>query len=237
VQRNSLRDQVRAVILERIGNGKLPPGGRIVEAALAEEFGVSAIPVREAIRELVAMGVLEFANHKGAWVRQVSLAETVEALEVRAALEAMAGRAAAPRLRGRCAALRREAAATLRAARRRDFAAYQNHNQFFHRLIVEASDNRVLLRTWNTLAFEVRTRPILECLKRGSPAAMAREHSAIVTALEAGDGTRAGALLALHSNQLVEHLHREMVIAAKDPLANAPLKVSKRTRASGGKGR
>ena len=63
------REVIREALLRRIGSGELAPGERIVEARLAGEFGVSAIPVREAIRELVSIGVLEFANHRGAWVR------------------------------------------------------------------------------------------------------------------------------------------------------------------------
>jgi len=94
LSRHSLRDQIRETLLKRIGAGELQPGDRIVEARLAEEFGVSSIPIREAIRELVAMRVLEFANHKGAWVRQISLAETVEGLEIKA-LEAGHARKAA----------------------------------------------------------------------------------------------------------------------------------------------
>ena len=61
----SCREVVRRALLERIGDGVLVPGERIVEARLAEEFGVSAIPVREAIRELVSMGVLAAANNRG----------------------------------------------------------------------------------------------------------------------------------------------------------------------------
>ncbi|HEY3322096.1 MAG TPA: GntR family transcriptional regulator [Planctomycetota bacterium] len=227
--RPSLRDQIRETLLSRIGQGKLAPGDRIVEAALGTEFGVSSIPVREAIRELVAMGVLEFANHKGAWVRQVSLAETIEALEVKSILEGLAGRLAAPRLRGKCRHLHRCCAAILAASRKGDLVAYQNHNQVFHRTIIEASGNKVLLKTWNTLAFEVRTRPILQFLAKQSPVAIAREHQQIADALDAGHGARARILLALHSDKLVEHLRREMA-SPSNGNEEVPVLVSKRTR-------
>ncbi len=79
LQRSSLREQVRDLLLERIANGELKPGDRIVEARLVEELQASNIPVREAIRELVAKRVLDSAPHKGAWVRQPSVLEAIEA--------------------------------------------------------------------------------------------------------------------------------------------------------------
>ena len=229
LRRPSLRDQIREILLERIGDGTLSAGDRIIEAALAKEFGVSAIPVREALRELVAMGVLEFAPHKGAWVREVSLAETIEALEIKATLEALAGRLAAPLLRGKCAVLRKECHAILKASRKRDFVAYQYHNQVFHRLIVEGSGNRTLLRTWNSLAFEVRTRPILQFLENEDPVAMAREHEAVLNALDAGNARKASTLLARHSNSLVEHLRRELA-KEPNPSGHPQRTISKRTK-------
>ena len=112
-----IREIIRDGLLRRIRAGQLSPGDRIIEARLAEDFKVSAIPVREAIRELVSMGVLQFANHRGAWVRIVSLRETIEALEVKAGLEAQACRTAAGKLKGKCAAFRKIVRCTVRAAR------------------------------------------------------------------------------------------------------------------------
>jgi DNA-binding GntR family transcriptional regulator len=208
-KRKSSRETIRETLLERIGNGDLSPGERIVEARLAEEFGVSAIPVREAIRELVAMGVLDAQNNKGASVRQIRLHETIEAFEVRAALEALAARAATPRIKGRCQELRRLAEAIVESAQRRDFAAFQEHNQRFHRTIVEAAGNSILLKTWDSLFFQVRTRFTMDYLQSADPVAIAREHIPIVDALDSGHAELAAALLASHSNHLVEFLRSE----------------------------
>jgi len=209
ISRTSLREQIRETLVQRIGRGELAPGNRIVEAALAEEFGVSAIPVREAIRELVAIGVLESEPHRGAWVREVSLSETVQALEVKAVLEALAVRTATQRLRGRCQALRRAVEHIIAAAERRDFAAFQEANEVFHRTIVEASGNRVLLKVWRSLAFDVRTRFIMDYMETVDPVAIAREHEAVVAALEAGEAERTAGLLASHANHLVAYLREE----------------------------
>ncbi len=214
----SLREYIRDTLLDRIACGELPPGQRVIEAALVKEFAISATPVREAIRELVAMGVLEAQNNKGASVRQIRLHETIEAFEVRAALETLAARAATPRFKGRGQELKRLADAIVESAQRRDFAAFQERNQQFHRTIVEAADNGVLLKTWDSLCFQVRTRFTMDYLQNADPVAIAREHLPIVEALGSGDPDLAASLLASHSNHLVEFLkteqrHREVTSA------------------------
>lgn len=207
--RLSVPEQIREVLLKRIGSGELAPGERIVESRLTKEFAVSAIPVREAIRELVAKGFLDSAAHKGSWVREVSVTETIEAFGVRAALESLAAMTAANALRGNCGKLRKVCKAIVAAARRRDFDAFQRENQAFHRAIVKASENGVLLRVWDSLAFEVRTRFALEFLKTADFVAIAREHESIVDALDAGDAQRASQSLHSHSGRLVEYLRTE----------------------------
>lgn len=203
----SLREFIRDTLLERIARGELPPGQRVVEATLVKEFSISATPVREAIRELVAMGVLDAQNNKGASVRQTRLPETVEAFEVRAALEALAARTS--RLKGRGQELRQLAEAIVESAQRKDFAAFQEHNQRFHRTIVEAAGNSILLKTWDSLFFQVRTRFTMDYLASADPVAIAREHLPIVDALDSGDPDLAASLLASHSHQLVKFLKQE----------------------------
>jgi DNA-binding GntR family transcriptional regulator len=217
LKRHLLRDQIRDHLLERIGSGRLASGDRIVEARVCEELGVSSIPVREAIRELVTMGVLAAATHKGAWVREVSIGETVEALQVKAALETLAARLAAPKLKGARAELRRIYDDIVKAARRKNFAAYQQCNQAFHRHIVEAAGNAALLRTWLSLAFDVRTRFIMDFVANGDAMSIALEHEPIVKAFEAGNEERAAALLAKHASDLIAYLQR--LRAAPEPAA------------------
>lgn len=204
-----LRELVRETLLKKIGAGQLGPGERIVEAALADELNVSSIPVREAIRELVSMKVLDFAPHRGAWVRKVSLRETIEALRIRAVLEPMAASAAAARPREWHASLRRMLQALMSAARNRDFVAFQEHNQRFHRTIVEAAGNVVLLRLWDSMAFEIRTRFILEYLTCFDPVSLAKDHESIAGALDRGDAKKAAGLLKSHSRNLVRYLRQQ----------------------------
>jgi DNA-binding GntR family transcriptional regulator len=208
--RYSLSEQVRNHILNMIAVGNLAPGDRIVEARIASELNVSSIPVREAIRELVAKRVLEYVVHKGARVREVSMAETVDALQVKAVLEALAARLAGPRL-GECVAQLRDYVKPMRGLLvRHDFVKFQDRNQSFHRAIVEASRNPILLTLWDTLAFEVRTRFIMDHLKVVDPDQLTGEHEIVLRAIEDSDAERVAELLMTHSHHLIEGLKNQI---------------------------
>jgi DNA-binding GntR family transcriptional regulator len=204
--RYSLSQQVRNHILNKVATGEMAPGDKVVEARIAAELGVSTIPVREAIRELAAMRVLDYEVHRGARVREVTVSETVDALRVKAVLEALAARLAGEKLEGVLEPLRHSSGQIQDAARRHDWVDYQDRNQVFHRLIVETAGNQILLNLWDTLAFEVRTRFIMDFLRMVDPTHLAREHDEILQSVEAGDSERVAELLSSHANHLVEYL-------------------------------
>jgi len=210
LKRHSLREQVRDALLEKIASGELRPGDRVVEAQVARQLHVSPIPIREAIRELVAIGVLRSENHRGAWVREATILECAEALEVRSALDALVIRKVAKRLRGKCGPLREVVAAIIEAAKRRDFSAFQHHNQTFHRSLVEQTGNRALLRVYDSLAFDVRVRAVMDFLAAKDPVEIASEHAAILDALDRGDVREATRCAVQHSRRLVEFLEEEL---------------------------
>ena len=116
ISRSVLSDQVKDRLLQAILDGRYPPGSRIVETRVAREFGTSQAPVREALRDLEALGVVEVTAFRGARVRRPSGAELLEAFVVRAELESLAARLAIPRITDadleQLAALRRRHAAT-----------------------------------------------------------------------------------------------------------------------------
>src|SRR5258707_8755830 len=96
--RSVLADQVRERLLERILSGRYPPDARIIESQVARELGTSQAPVREALRGLEALGVVEITPFRGARVRRPTRRELLEAYAVRSALETLAARLAGPRL-------------------------------------------------------------------------------------------------------------------------------------------
>ena len=212
--RYSLSEQVRNRILHMIAVGELEPGDRIVEARIASELNVSSIPVREAIRELVAKRVLEYVVHKGARVREVTIEETVDALQVKAVLEALAARLAGARLTQSTTQLHEFLRPMRGLLVRRDYVKFQDKNQSFHRAIVEASRNPILLTLWDTLAFEVRTRFIMDHMRGLDPDALTGEHEIVLRAIEDGDTAKVAELLTTHSHHLIEGLKSQIAAAA-----------------------
>jgi DNA-binding GntR family transcriptional regulator len=116
---------------------------------------------------------------------------------VRAVLENLVGQLAAPHFKGSVAVLKKAASAIREAAAKQDVPAYTRLDMKFHRLIVEGAGNRILLRSWDSLAFEVR---LQMWLKRGNIDLMAVQeaHWKIIDALDKGDGKCAGELLQKH---------------------------------------
>src|SRR5258708_13404188 len=98
VDRRVFRDEIREQLIEDILSGRLPPGTRIVETRLAQQFGVSQAPVREALRDLALFGFVVSSPFRGTQVRQISPEELLEIYPIRAALEGVAARAPATRI-------------------------------------------------------------------------------------------------------------------------------------------
>jgi DNA-binding GntR family transcriptional regulator len=197
LQRDSMAERVKQDLLRRIMSGELPPGARLVELQIARELNTSQGPVREALCELEGLELVVTEPYKGSRVREVTPQDTREAYLVRAALEKLAAQLAGPHFEGSVADLRKAATAILAAARKKDTAAYARHDITFHRLIVEGACNRILLRTWNSLAFEVR---LQLWLARGKIdlVTVQEAHWKIIDALDKGDGMLAGKLLHEH---------------------------------------
>lgn len=195
-----LREQVKELILERILNGLYEPGQRLVETRIAQELGTSQAPVREALRDLELLRFVESEPFRGARVRAVSEEELAEIYPVRAALEEVAAREAAVRLDGKLEALEAEVEAMHRATDAGDLHAQVRHDANFHRLIVEASGNSILVDVWNSLHIETRT--VITALKTGVAGhEIAELHRPVLEALRERDGERSGLALRRH----VEH--------------------------------
>jgi len=192
VSRTVLREQVKERLLERIMRGELQPGERLVETRIAQELGTSQAPVREALRDLELLRLVESQPFRGARVRAVSLEEMAEIYPVRAALEEVAAREAALRYDPETDAALEAAVEAMRAtAAEGDVHGQVEHDVRFHRLIVETSGNRTLLEVWTSLGIEART--IMTLLKTGlDPAELAEMHQPILDALRGGDPDLAG---------------------------------------------
>ena len=197
LNRTNLREQVKEILLKRILDGEYSPGDRLVEMHIAQEFEISQAPVREALRELEALGFVESEPYRGTRVRAVTKSELTEIYPVRAALEEVAARAAAVHLAGNVEALEAELEAMHAAAEKGDLYEEVQHDVEFHRLIVEASGNRVLQDMWRSLRIEART--LISVLKAHIGGyELAELHRPVLEALAEGDAEKAGLLLRNH---------------------------------------
>ncbi len=193
-----LREQVKDLILERILKGDYEPGERIVETRVADELGISQAPVREALRDLELLRFVESEPFRGARVREVTIDELAEIYPVRAALEEVAAQAAATRLTaGELDALEDEVQAMHDAADRGDLHEQAEHDVAFHRIIVEACGNTILLDVWRSLGVESRT--LITALKVGTDGhEIAELHRPVIDALRSRNPRRSGAALRNH---------------------------------------
>jgi len=195
--RSVLADQVKERLLESILDGSYPPDSRIVETAVAKELGTSQAPVREALRGLEALGIVEITPFRGARVRRLDTAELLEAYVVRSAIEVLGARLAVARLTDDdVAALLRIGEDMRHAADAGDGRALAIVDASFHEKIMLLSGNGTLLRVWRSLEPMSRTYitlvgpnsdpqwtcglhdPILEGIRR-------RDADAVVQAIEA----------------------------------------------------
>ncbi|MFI9718642.1 GntR family transcriptional regulator [Streptomyces sp. NPDC052396] len=183
---HSLREQIREHILEGIVSGRWQPGERIVERRIAAELLVSQTPVREALRELESLRLIESAPNKGVRVRELTADDLRESYPVRAGLEQVAAELAAGALAEDTTALDREVEALREADRTADGEAQVRHTVAFHREIVRASGNSVLLHTWESLGIEVWTTLSIRWLSP-EPWLQAEDHAQLVAAFRRRD--------------------------------------------------
>jgi DNA-binding GntR family transcriptional regulator len=221
-----LREAIKERIVERILEGTYGPGERIVESAVAAEFGVSQAPVREALRDLEAMRFVESQPHRGARVREVSTEELIQIYPVRAALEEVAGREAAPRItEDELALLGDELAGMRRAADAGDLHALMVHDTRFHEIIVEASGNQVLVDVWRSLRVEARS--LVSALKSHSDLqSIAELHRPVLQAVQFRDPEFLGREMRAHIEffgaSVISHLRKDAPPAPHAAVGSTP---------------
>ncbi|TDT93753.1 GntR family transcriptional regulator [Azorhizobium sp. AG788] len=197
--RGEATPRLREALEDDIVSGRLKPGQRLDEVGLAERFDVSRTPIREALIQLAASGMVEIRPRRGAFVALLGPRELIESFELMAEIEAACGRLAARRMtaedRAAIEAAHADCAAAVRAE---DRETYYSENARFHAAIYAATGNRVLageaqrhqrlLQPYRRLQLRV---------PRRMDASFA-EHEAILAALLAGEGEVAAERLRAH---------------------------------------
>ncbi|MEV4172776.1 GntR family transcriptional regulator [Nonomuraea sp. NPDC049709] len=184
--RPTLSRQIRDGLLQRIVAGELGEGDRLIETKIAAEFGTSQAPVREALRQLEGLGLIEGQPRHGSRVLPFAEQTIREAYILRAALEETATRLAM--LAGTLPFDRLGEAVEemYRRARDNDVPGIGLASARFHRHVVQAGGNGLLTRAWEALQIEART-AIALMVTRPELERVADEHRELLDVMRAGD--------------------------------------------------
>jgi DNA-binding GntR family transcriptional regulator len=224
--RRVLREEVRDHLMKEILDGHLAPGDRIVETRIAQQFGVSQAPVREALRDLELFGFVASSPFRGATVRQMSIEDHLQLYPIRAVLEGLAARYAAAHVTE--AVLRRleKLMATMQSAAARGDERAQIAADFrFHRTIMETAGNWLLLQSWERM--QLATTTFLTIARsHHSLQDIADRHAPLLEALRGRDPERAEREMRRHIEEPGEWLRA--ALAQEEPDAQAPITQKKK---------
>ncbi len=191
----TLAATISAALAERIISGDIAAGARLRQDHIAEEFGASHVPVREAFRRLEAQGLVVSEPRRGVRVAGFTQEEVREVAEMRAALEALALRNAAPHLTR--AILDQAEEANRAGDRAEDVQSWEEANRAFHRIILVPCGMPRLLKTIDDL-HTASARFLFSGWRAEWEIPTDRDHRVILDALRTGQTDAAALALTRH---------------------------------------
>ncbi|UTS82527.1 GntR family transcriptional regulator [Phaeobacter piscinae] len=207
ISRNTLPDVIAADLRERILSGELAEGEPIRQEALAEEYDVSRMPVREALKRLDAEGLVLFTNNRGATVTKHSLREIAEIFDLRILVEVDLFRRSIPAMTttdfARCSQILDEMDASYDAD---DVATWGALNHRYHSALYAAAERKLTNEMLQGLSLHSDRfiRMHLSVMKQREPAKA--EHRELLALAEARDVNAACAALTRHISRTKEEL-------------------------------
>jgi DNA-binding GntR family transcriptional regulator len=198
--RRSLRDEITELLRAAVMAGELEPGATYSAPSLAEQFGVSATPVREAMLDLEKEGLVEIVRNKGFRVTSPTGKELDDVTQLRALVEiptvrAIAAAGVAP---DDLARLRPLAAEIEAAAARRDFVAHVALDLEFHLSLLELAGNPRIVDLVRSLRMHSRLYGLRDESHREALFASWHEHAELLDRIEARDAAGADAVMRSH---------------------------------------
>jgi DNA-binding GntR family transcriptional regulator len=196
----SLADQIYASLHTAIIHGQLAAGTRLVELDIAEQFGASQAPVREALQRLEREGLVERHARSATYVSQIVEDDLFAMLSIRTTVERFAvertARVISPE---QCTELDLLVAAMREAASQNNMVALVDHDMAFHRRLCEWSGSATLLRSWIPLFAQIE-RFVAQTRRRYFPdlTEVADSHLPLLDALRAHDSEAAARLVQEH---------------------------------------
>lgn len=194
-----LSERIRVALADEITAGTLPPGHALDEQQIGDRFGASRTPVREAIRQLAAVGLVEVRPRRGAIVTGFTAERIVDMFEMAAEVEAMCVRLAAYRMnpieRSRLAQLHEESAAMVAAG---DIDAYDRLNWTFHQTIYDGTHNAFIAEQAAALRDRIAAFRRTQLRESGRPVRSRAEHGDVLDAIMRADGEEAARRMRAH---------------------------------------
>ncbi|WP_337313983.1 GntR family transcriptional regulator [Candidatus Aeolococcus gillhamiae] len=199
VDQDSLREQMLRAITASLVTGEMRPGVMYSVPALAERYGVSATPVREALLDLTRQGFFEPVRNRGFLVTETSEVDLDHVAELRKLLEVPSvGRIAVLADRADVLALKPLAIAIEKAAAAREVTSYLEADTRFHLALLGLLGNQHLVEIVAQLRNQARLYGLIPLIQQGQLATSAREHRLLLRAVADADASGARKLMAHH---------------------------------------
>jgi DNA-binding GntR family transcriptional regulator len=216
-ERALLSDRIRNALTDEIAAGVLPAGAALDEQQLADRFGASRTPVREALRQLAVSGLVEMRPRRGVVVTRITAARIMDMFETMAEIEALCVRLATYRMtpleRSHLLQLHDASKAMVEAG---DYDAYDTFNREFHESIYRATHNGFLAEQ----AIAIRTRLTAfrrTQLRQDDRIVRSRdEHDGVMQAISQGDGEEAARRMRAHMLNAASALDRYIAAHATE---------------------
>lgn len=226
----TLREKILESIRDSILKGQLKPGEKVAEPELAERFGISRTPIREAFRQLESEGYLTVIPRKGAVVTSLSEQDVEEYYAIKSILEGYAAQVAALRMTEKD--IERLEAINDRLqqlADEEDFKAFFKVHNEFHELFIKASGNKRLLETISSLMMKINRLRMASLSLPGRMQISVQEHKKIIAAFRDKDPVLADRLVsktAAYGGQvLIQYMAREEGRTVKSGVLNSQVDV------------
>ncbi len=193
-------DRISRTIESEIISGKRAPGSHLNEQEIANRFSVSRTPVREAVRQLSAAGLVEVKPQRGAFVAEIPVQRLLQMFEVMEELEALSARLAARRMTPEQKDTLKETHEAYSVYATRETAdQYYEESQAFHQLIFKGSQNEVLEGMATKLSNQLTGYRRRQLNRSKRTETSFQEHSAVLEAILDGDEDAAERLMRAHT--------------------------------------
>ena len=209
IETRTLAEQIAERLREDILSGAVAGGQRLSQEALAEQFRVSRVPVRDALRQLRAEGLIEGDGRSGMTVAELSALDLEELYDMRIALEPVVARLATPRMRPADVEEMSRQLALMEAASEPSPAWFEAHAAF-HRALNDRAGRPRMSALVDQLRGQTERYVRVYQVIAGRASELGREHDLIHEAVLDGDADRVGAVVAEHMelvrDRMLEHL-------------------------------